>query len=108
MEHYQYLMVLAACVAATLPLEFIAGARVYRRPRCTLPALGWVAMCFAAWDMAAARAHLWTYNPAFVVGWYPMLGLPVEELLFFVVVPFCALVTFEAVGTLLPGARQLG
>jgi lycopene beta-cyclase len=108
MEHYQYLMVLAACVAATLPLEVITGARVYRRPRSALRAVGWTAMPFVAWDAAAARAHMWTYNPLYIVGWRPVLGLPVEELLFFVVVPLCALLTFEAVEASLSRADQRG
>ena len=108
MEHYQYLMVLAACVAATLPLEVITGARVYRRPRRALRAVGWTAMPFVAWDTVAARSHMWTYNPLYIVGWRPVLGLPVEELLFFVVVPLCALLTFEAVEASLSRTGQRG
>ena len=50
MEHYQYLMVLAASVAATLPLEVITGARVYRRPRCA----------FARWDGQRSPSWLGT------------------------------------------------
>ena len=33
MDRFQYLLVLAACVLVTLPLEFAFGARVWRRPR---------------------------------------------------------------------------
>ena len=110
MEHYQYLMVLAVCVAATLPLEVITGAEgVYRRPRRALRWLvGWTAMPFVAWDAVVARSHMWTYNPLYIVGWRPVLGLPVEELLFFVVVPLCALLTFEAVEASLSRTGQRG
>ena len=107
-EHYQYLMVLTACIILTLPLEVIAGARVYRRPRSALRAVASVAIPFVAWDAAAARAHMWIYNPVYIIGWRPVLGLPVEELLFFIVVPVCALLTFDAVETLFARVGQRG
>ena len=30
-DHYQYLLLMAGCLLITLPLEFVVGARVYRR-----------------------------------------------------------------------------
>lgn len=94
MDHLQYLLLLAGCVAVTLPLE-LSGSRVYRRPgrlaRAVLP----VAAAFAAWDAAAVAAGVWTYNPRYVTG--VAFALPLEELLFFLVVPVCAVLTFETV-----------
>jgi len=91
-----YVLLLAACVAVTLPLEFYFRARVYRRPRRWLLSLLPVVVVFGAWDAyAIARGH-WTYDPRQTLG--AALGnLPVEELLFFVVIPTCALLTYEAV-----------
>jgi hypothetical protein len=31
LDQYQYLLLMAACLVITLPLEFVLGARVYRR-----------------------------------------------------------------------------
>ena len=31
-DRYQYLLLMAACLVLTLPLEFVLRARVYRRP----------------------------------------------------------------------------
>jgi lycopene cyclase domain-containing protein len=100
-DHYQYLMVLGGCLAVTLPLEVVAGARVYRRARRAARALLWGATPFVAGDAAASLDHLWSYNPRYVTGWRPAFGLPVEEYLFFLVVPLCALLTFDAVEHLL-------
>ena len=92
-----YLLVLAGCVLATLPLEFYWRARVYRRPRRWLLALAPVVAVFALWDVwAIGRGH-WRYDPRQVTGVELPGRLPLEELLFFVVVPTCALLTFEAV-----------
>ncbi|BCJ77485.1 hypothetical protein CS0771_70290 [Catellatospora sp. IY07-71] len=94
MDRLRYLLVLAACLAVTLPLEAGLGARVYRRPRRLLATLAPVVAVFVLWDLAAtARGHWW-FSPRYTTG-ATLLGLPVEEWLFFLVVPLCALLTFE-------------
>src|SRR5262249_52971113 len=56
-----------------------------------------VAVVFCAWDLAAIAVGDWRYDPAQLVGvWLPG-GLPLEELVFFLVVPCCAILGFEAV-----------
>ncbi|MEV4151243.1 lycopene cyclase domain-containing protein [Amycolatopsis sp. NPDC049691] len=103
MGRWEYLVVLGACVLVTLPLE-LAGARVYRRPRRLARAVLPVAAAFLVWDALAIAAGIWDFDPAFVTGVSTPFGIPVEEVLFFVVVPVCGVLTYEAVeltGTLL-------
>jgi lycopene beta-cyclase len=96
MDRYQYLLVMAACAAITLPLEFVFRARVYRRPRRVLRAMWLPVLLFVVWDVVAiARGH-WTFAERYVTGWRLPGDVPVEELAFFVVIPLCALLTFEA------------
>ena len=100
----EYLLLMAACLAITLPLEFVFSARVYRRPRRLLLALLPTALVFSAWDIAGILRGHWSYSPRFTTG--IMLGpMPLEELAFFVVVPLCGLLTYEAVGTVLAWLR---
>jgi lycopene cyclase domain-containing protein len=105
-DRFQYLAVLAACVLVTLPLELVIGARVYRRPRRLLAALVPAAAVFVAWDVVAIDRGHWWYNPRYVTGWRVPGALPVEELAFFVVVPICALLTYEAVTIVLAAGRR--
>jgi lycopene cyclase domain-containing protein len=104
MEHLEYLLLLAGCLAVTLPLE-LCGARVYRRPvrlgRAVLP----TAAAFATWDVVAIAYGVWHYNPRFLTGIMLPAALPLEELLFFLVVPVCAVLTLEAVRRLPGGTR---
>lgn len=93
----EYLLVLGACVLVTLPLE-LAGARVYRRPRRLARAVLPVAAVFLLWDALAIAAGIWDFDPAFVSGVRVPFGIPIEEVLFFVVIPVCAVLTYEAVG----------
>lgn len=100
---WEYLALMAACVVITLPLELLFAARVYRRWTTLLAALVPVVLVFAVWDLIAIARDHWTYNPEFVTG-LELGPLPIEELVFFVVIPICALLSYEAVGTVLDRA----
>ena len=97
MRHLAYLAVLALCLLGTLPLEVRLGVRVYRQPRRLLLTLLPVVAVFYLWDVYAIAADHWSFDPAQTVGLVLPGGVPVEELLFFVVVPTCAVLAFEAV-----------
>jgi lycopene cyclase domain-containing protein len=106
-DRYQYLLVLAGCLLVTLPLEVVIGARVYRQPRRLLRALGPAVAVFLVWDVVAVGRGHWWYNPRYVTGWRLPGDLPVEELVFFVVIPVCALLTYEAVVVVLASAHRV-
>ncbi|MEU4805623.1 lycopene cyclase domain-containing protein [Actinosynnema sp. NPDC023587] len=97
MDRWQYATLLALCLVVTVPLEPL-GAGVYRRGAGTLARTLWpVVALFGAWDLVAiARGH-WTFADEFTLGVVLPGGMPVEELFFFVVIPLCALSTYEAV-----------
>jgi lycopene cyclase domain-containing protein len=105
-DEWRYLIVLGCCVLITVPLE-LAGARVYRRPRRWLVALAPIVAVLLVWDVAAIAAGVWDYNPAYLIGVTLPFGVPVEELLFFLVVPTCGLLTYEAVELMLGRLRNL-
>ncbi len=105
-DRYQYLLLMAGCVAITLPLEFVLRARVYRRPVRLLAALLPVVALFVAWDvLGIVRGH-WTYSASYTTGVLLPFDVPLEELVFFVVIPICGLLTFEGVGTVLDRTRR--
>ena len=97
-----YLLVRLGCVLVTLPLELVLGARVYRRPVRLLLTLAPVLAVFLCWDALAIHAGQWSYHHLTGV----RLGnVPLEELLFFVVVPTCAVLALEAVRRTRPSWR---
>jgi lycopene cyclase domain-containing protein len=104
-DHWQYLFVLGACLAITAPLELF-GSGVYRRLRRLALALLPVAAVFITWDVIAVHGAVWTYNPRYVTG-FQIGNMPIEELLFFVVIPLCGLLTYNAVDTLLGVLKRL-
>ena len=100
MDRWQYLIVLAACLLITAPLELF-GEGVYRQPRRTMRAVLPVAVAFLIWDAVAIAAGVWTYNPRYITGITVGFGIPLEELLFFIVIPLCGLLTCNAVTAML-------
>jgi lycopene cyclase domain-containing protein len=92
-----YLLLLVACLALTLPLELVLGARVYRRPLRLALSLLPVLVPFLGWDLYAIARHQWSYSRRQTLGWVLPGHLPVEEVIFFVVVPICSILTLEAV-----------
>jgi lycopene cyclase domain-containing protein len=97
MRHFAYLSVLAGCLVAAIWLEPVLRVNVFRRWRRLLLTLLPVLVVFVLWDLAAIAAGHWTFDPAQTTGVVFPGGLPLDELLFFLVVPVCAILGFEAV-----------
>jgi len=101
MDQWQYVLLMAGCLLLTLPLELVFGARVWRSPRrlaiSLLPALA----VFVAWDLWATARGTWSFSDRYTIGITLPGGMAIEELLFFTAIPICALLTLEAVRSIL-------
>jgi len=104
-DRWQYLILLGLCLAITAPLEFF-GAGVYRQPRRLARAVVPVAVVFLVWDAVAIAAGVWTYNGEYITGIDIPFRVPIEEVLFFVVIPLCALLTYNAVTAILDRSKR--
>jgi lycopene cyclase domain-containing protein len=101
MAGWTYLAVLGGCLASALWLEPVLRVGVLRQWRRLLLTLAPVVAVFVAWDLAAVAAGHWSFDPDHLSGvWLPG-GLPLEEVLFFLVVPVCSVLGFEAVRSVL-------
>jgi len=106
-ERGQYLMLMLGCALLTLPLEFVFGARVWRQPKRLLLAIVPGLLVFVAWDIWATHRGTWGFSERYTVGLTLPGGVVVEELLFFAVIPICALLTLESVRNVLTGDTPL-
>ena len=55
-----------------------------------------VAIVFLIWDAIFTQQGVWGFNEDYVLGVY-FLNMPIEEWLFFIVIPFCSLFTHFAI-----------
>ncbi|HOY09081.1 MAG TPA: lycopene cyclase domain-containing protein [Candidatus Omnitrophota bacterium] len=89
-------MILFLSGIGPLILSFYPPLRFYQHKRALMLTLGLIVLIFGAWDVLATRRGHWYFNPEGIAGaWF--LNLPVEEWLFFIVIPFCCLFTWEVV-----------
>jgi lycopene cyclase domain-containing protein len=95
--HLTYLALLAGCLVVTAPLELVLRVRVYARWRRLLMALVPELTVFVVWVLYAIAAGHWDYSRTRTLGVRLPGGIPVEEVLFFLVVPVCAVLALEAV-----------
>lgn len=93
---YEYLLVLLGTLLFPLLRSFDANLRLWREWRALLGAIGSVLLLFGLWDIAATLRGHWSFNPAHVLD-MRILFLPLEEWLFFIVVPFVTIFTWESV-----------
>ena len=97
MTRFAYVGVLLLVVLGTAWLELLLRTRVYARWRRLLLTLAPVVVIFSVWDVYAIAAGHWTFDGERTTGVLLPGALPLDEVLFFVVVPIAALLTLEAV-----------
>ena len=92
----EYLIVLAVSFIAPFILSFSKKMDFYKYPLRLILAIGIPFVLFIIWDIiVTARGH-WSFNPNYTIG-LRIYNLPVEEVLFFLIIPFCGLFTWESV-----------
>lgn len=91
----KYAMVLALSGIVPFILSFWPPLKIWRHSRALLLSIAVVVFVFGGWDIFAVFRGHWSFAPDAL---WParVIDLPVEEVLFFVVIPFCCIFTWEA------------
>lgn len=97
MERFTYLGVLLFIFLGSAWLEVALRTRVFRRWKRLLLSLSVPLVIFVVWDIWAIATGHWNIDPERTVGIELFGILPVEELIFFLVVPTASILSLEAV-----------
>src|SRR5277367_4312594 len=90
---YTYLLIDLCTVLMPLIFSFHSGLRFDRNWRAFVPAIIITGCLFSIWDSYFTYLGVWRFNRRYITGL--MIGnLPIEEILFFVCIPFACLFTF--------------
>jgi len=90
---YEYLLFNLLVLAGPVGFSFENKVRFASRWPSVFTAIAAALIPFAVWDALVAGRHWW-FNDNFTMG-FRVAGLPVEEILFFVSVPFACLFVWE-------------
>jgi lycopene cyclase domain-containing protein len=90
---------LAFTVLGSFWLEIILKIKVLRRIKRVLMSVIPVAIPFIIWDAYAVANGHWKFDPEQILGIYGPFDIPLEEFLFFLIVPTAAIMTIEGVRT---------
>ncbi len=91
----EYLILLALVVIPPLILSRDRRLGLYRHPGALFKSMAVVCGVFWTWDVIATGRGHWWFNPRYVLG-VSFLGIPLEEWLFFVVISFVSIFTWES------------
>lgn len=92
----EYFIVLAVSLAGPLYLSFSPKMDFWKYPLRLILSILLPFIIFVLWDMFVTSRGHWTFHPDYTVG-IKIFNLPVEEVLFFIVIPFCGIFTWESV-----------
>ncbi len=101
MEKYYYLFLLLVSIAIPLIRSFEQRVRFRKKWPALFAGIFVMMGIFIPWDIIFTHHGIWSFNHHYVVGLY-LFGLPVEEWLFFIVIPYCIFFTYEVFRYFLP------
>lgn len=104
--HWSYVAMIVFVMVGSWWLEFAFRLKVLRDPRRVLTTIALVAPVFLLWDWYAISQGHWFFDPALTLGVFGPLGIPLEEYLFFLVVPVASLLTLEGVSAFAQWMRR--
>ena len=87
-------------------LEIVLKVGVLRRIKRAALSIAPVSLLFLIWDAYAIAQGHWFFNRDRMLGIYGPFDIPLEEFLFFIIVPMAAILTIEGVTTVKPHLRE--
>ena len=97
MQKFGYFAMLVFTIFGSFWLEIFIKVKVLKRIKLALKKIAPVALLFLIWDAYAIKSGHWHFDTKQIVGIYGPGKIPIEEYLFFLIVPIAAIMTIEAV-----------
>ena len=87
---YLYLLINFCTVLVPVVLSFDKRVAFYKSWKCIWPGMALTGLFFLVWDVLFTIKGVWSFNSNYIIG-IRLFGLPLEEMLFFLTVPFACI-----------------
>ena len=96
-----YFILLTASGAVPLLLSFDKRLQFYKQWKYVFPSILLVALVYIVFDVNFTNQGIWGFNPEYLSGIY-LFALPLEEILFFVIIPYASIFLHESIREYFP------
>ena len=91
---FSYLLINFLTIFFPIVLSFDKRVAFFKSWRFIFPGLLITGLLFLFWDYLFTIYGVWSFNPEYIIG-FNILNLPIEEILFFITVPFACVFVYE-------------
>lgn len=99
--NYIYLLINIAVIFFPLVLSFDKKVHFFSKWKFVFPAILITGLVFLVWDLLFVKLNVWSFNPDYLIG-ISFFGLPLEEILFFLTVPYACIFIYECLNAYFP------
>jgi lycopene cyclase domain-containing protein len=100
-DHLTYLFLNLITIAGPLALSFDKKVAFYKNWKPFASAMLATSTLYIVWDIWFTKINVWLFNPQFLYGnWFA--GLPLEEYIFFIIIPYACLFIYACLKAYLP------
>jgi len=98
---YTYLILMLISLAYPLAQSFEHRIRLVKKWKYIFPAIFFMNLLFIPWDIYFTHKGYWGFNEDYTTGVY-LVNLPIEEWLFFIIVPYCCFFIYFVLDYFIP------
>jgi lycopene cyclase domain-containing protein len=100
-DHLTYLFLNLVTLAGPFSLSFDKKVEFHKSWKYFAKAMLLTSSAYLLWDIWFTKTNIWFFNPKFLIGKY-FINLPLEEYLFFIIIPYACLFIYACVKAYFP------